>query len=172
MRTVFYYKRNWKSVVARSRIWGSDLQCEEEGMIHPQATRKKVHMSNNDILPGFDEDTCDSLSIELENVEGVAYSLVLKPIGQIDTYSSLFFQRSSKKAIDAGFINLIFLLNGVDYVSSMGVGAFVQLQKVAREKGGDIALVDVHPKVMEIFKLMCLEKFSAALIPWTKPLPQ
>ncbi|MGA2479582.1 MAG: STAS domain-containing protein [Spirochaetia bacterium] len=116
-------------------------------------------MSNTDILPGFDEDTCDSLTIELERVEGAAHSLVLKPRGQIDTYSSLFFQRSTRKAIDAGFIDLIFLIGSVDYVSSMGVGAFVQLQKAAREKGGDIALVDVHPKVMEILKLMCLEKF-------------
>jgi uncharacterized protein YbaR (Trm112 family) len=40
----------------------------------------------------------------------------------------------------------------------MGVGALLQLQNTVREKGGDIALVDVPPKIMEIFKLMCLEK--------------
>ena len=111
------------------------------------------------MLPDIDQNACDSLVIEFEKIEGVANSLAMKLRGQIDTYSSLFFQRSGKKAIDAGFTNLIFLLKGVDYVSSMGVGAFMQLQKAARERGGDIAMVEVHPKVREIFELMCLEKF-------------
>jgi phage FluMu protein Com len=39
----------------------------------------------------------------------------------------------------------------------MGVGAFMQLQKAAKEKGGDIAMVNMQPKVTEIFELMCLE---------------
>ena len=63
--------------------------------------------------------------------------------------------------IEAGFINVVFLMDGVDYVSSMGVGAFVQLQRTIREKGGEIALAEVHPKVMEILKIMCLNKFFA-----------
>ena len=109
-------------------------------------------MSNNDIIPGFDFDTCDFLSIELQKVEGMTNCLVLKPKGQIDTYSSHFLQKSAKKAINAGFINLIFLLDRVDYVSSKAIGAFVQTHRAATDVGGEIALVSVHPKVMEIFK--------------------
>jgi len=120
-------------------------------------------MGNNDVLPGFDEDTCDSLTVGLQKADEADNCLVLRPVGQIDTYSTRFFQRSVKKAIDAGFINLVFLLDGVDYVSSMGVGAFVQFQKTIKEKGGEIALAKVHPKVMEVFKLMCLDKFFACL---------
>jgi anti-anti-sigma factor len=116
-------------------------------------------MGNNEIVPGFDEYTCNSLVIELQKVEGGDNCLALKLKGQIDTYSSVYFQKNVKMAIDAGFINLAFLLNSVDYVSSTGVGALLQLQKAVREKGGDIAMVDIHPKVREIFKLMCLEKF-------------
>ncbi len=118
-------------------------------------------MSNNDILPGFDEDSSDFLTITLQKVEGVDNCLVLKPKGQIDLYSTQYFQRSARRVIDAGFVNLIFLLGGVDYVSSMGVGAFVQLQKATKEKGGALAIADAHPKVMEIFKLMCLDKMLA-----------
>ncbi len=114
---------------------------------------------NNDILPGFDDDPSDSLSIELQNVEGVEKCLALRMRGQIDTYSSLFFQRSAKKAIDAGFIHLLLVLDGVEYVSSMGVGALIQVQKAVRDKGGDVSLVDVHPKIMEILRLLCLEKY-------------
>jgi|SRR5208283_911312 len=114
---------------------------------------------NNDILPGFDDEHSDSLSIELIKVGGIDSCLAFSLSGQIDAYSSLFFQRMVKKAIDAGFTHLRFLLSSVDYVSSMGVGALVQLQQTLKGKGGDIAIVGVQPKVMEVFRLMCLEKF-------------
>ena len=118
-------------------------------------------MSNNDILPGFDEDTCDFLTITLQRVERVDDCLALKVEGQIDLYSTQYFQRCVRRVIDAGFVKLIFLLDGVDYVSSMGVGAFVQLQKATKEKGGSLAVAAAHPKVMEILKLMCLDKLLA-----------
>lgn len=93
-------------------------------------------MSNNDIHPGFDEETCDFLTISLRKVEGVDDTVVLRLKGQVDTYSSNFFQRSAKKLIDAGFVRLILILDSVDYVSSKAVGAFVQIKKAATDKGG------------------------------------
>jgi anti-anti-sigma factor len=114
---------------------------------------------NNDVLPGFDDETCDSLAIELQKVQGVDQCVALRMRGQIDTYSSLYFQRSAKKAIDAGFNQLLLVLSEVGYVSSMGVGALIQVQKAAMEKGGEVSLVDLHPKIMEILKLLCLEKY-------------
>jgi anti-anti-sigma factor len=116
-------------------------------------------MSNNDILPGFDKDACDYLTIELQRMKEVESCLALKLKGQLDTYSSPFFLRSVKKGIDAGFINLIFLLNEVDYVSSKAIGAFMQIKKAAMDKGGEIVMVDIHPKVLEIFKNLSLEAF-------------
>jgi anti-anti-sigma factor len=135
-----------------------DLKCWENGLSTP-ANRAKADMGNNDILPGFDEDASEFLTIQLQRVGGVDNCLVLKPIGQIDTYSTHFFQRSVRRAIDAGFVNLVFLLSAVNYVSSVGIGAFVQFQKAAKEKGGRIAIAEIHPKVMEIFRLTCLDKF-------------
>jgi hypothetical protein len=94
-----------------------------------EMTQKKADINNNDILPGFDEACCDYLKVGLQKVDGVDSCLALKLKGQIDAYSSRFFQRSVKKAIEAGFIHLIFILDGVDYVSSAGVGTFLKLQK-------------------------------------------
>ncbi|MGA2479581.1 MAG: anti-sigma factor antagonist [Spirochaetia bacterium] len=116
-------------------------------------------MCNNDILPGFDEHSCDSLVFELQKVEGVGNCLALNLKGQIDTYSAPFFQRGTQKAIDAGFIHLILALEGVDYLSSKAVGALIQMRKTARDKGGDIVMAAVNPKVMEIFQLLNLAKF-------------
>jgi anti-sigma B factor antagonist len=123
--------------------------------------QEKTNPGNNDILPGFDDDACDSLTIGLKKADSVDNCLVVRPRGQLDSYSTHFFQRSLKRLIEAGFVNLVLQLDGVDYVSSMGVGAFVQLQRIVKEKGGEIALADVHPKVMVIFRLMCLDKLFA-----------
>lgn len=125
-------------------------------------------MDNNDVVPGFDEDTCDSLAIELQRVQEVSKGLVLKLRGQIDTYSAPFFQKSLKKAIDAGFVHLILLLYGVDYLSSKAVGTLIQVRQAALDRKGGVLLVDVHPKVLEIFQLLNLTKF----FPYTDSLDQ
>ena len=116
-------------------------------------------MSNNNVLPRFDDDTCNSLVIELLRVDDCDTCLTLHMKGQIDTYSSPFFQKSVQKAIDAGFVNLFLVLSGVEYLSSKAVGALVQIQKAARDHGGDIVLLDVHPKIMEVLRLLSLEKY-------------
>ncbi len=121
--------------------------------------RNDAKMSNDEIVPGFDEACCDYLKVELQRVDGVDSCLALKLKGQIDAYSSRFFQRSVKRAIEAGFIHLIFILEGVDEISSSGVGIFLKLQKDAKGQGGNISIVDIHPKVREIFTLMCLGSF-------------
>ena len=114
---------------------------------------------NNEILPGFDDDVNEYLAIELLRMEGVDNGLAFRLRGQIDTYSSLSFQRRGQKAIDAGYARLSFHFDAVEYVSSMGIAALLQLQKAAREKGGDVVLVNLPPKISELFKLMCLEKY-------------
>jgi anti-anti-sigma factor len=78
--------------------------------------------------------------------------------GQIDTYSA-FFQSSAEKLIDVGFLHLILVLNGVDYVPSEVTGAFVQIKKATTDKRGEIAIVNVHPKVTRVLKNLSLDKF-------------
>ncbi len=116
-------------------------------------------MNKNDAFPGFDQDTCDFLTIDLQKMKEVDSCMALKLRGQIDTYSAPFFQRSVTKVINAGFIRLILVLDGVEYMSSKAVGAFVQIKKAATDRGGALAMVDIHPKVMEVLKNLSLEKF-------------
>ena len=127
---------------------------------------------NNDILAGFDDDTNDFLAIELRQKQGVDDCLTFKLVGQIDTYSSLFFQRRARKAIDAGFSNLIFLFGGVEYVSSMGVAALLQLQKAAREKGGISCLSTSRQESVRSSGSCAWKNSSGARNPRRKPSPR
>ena len=115
--------------------------------------------TNNSIVPGFDNDRDDSLSITLKKAEGVNRGIFIYLNGYVDTYNSNFFQKQITKLIEAGFINLIFNCTALNYVSSTGIGSFTVFLKVIRPKGGDIVLLEIQPKVYEVFQLLGFSQF-------------
>lgn len=116
-------------------------------------------MSNNDIVPGFDEEKDDSLRIKLEQADGIEGSLVLYLSGYIDTYNSNFFQKRINKAVESGFTKLIFNCGGLNYVSSTGIGSFTAFLKAVKPRGGDIVLLEIQPRVYEVFQLLGFSQF-------------
>lgn len=116
-------------------------------------------MSNNEIVAGFDEEKDDSLKITLEKVSSAEGCLVLYLNGYIDTYNSNFFQKRVNRAIEAGFPRLIFHCSGLNYVSSTGIGSFTAFLKAVKPKGGDLVLLEIQPKVYEVFQLLGFSQF-------------
>lgn len=116
-------------------------------------------MNNNDIVPGFDDEKDDSLKIRLQKVDSADGCLVLFLTGYIDTYNSNFFQKRVAKAIDAGFIRLIFHCGGLNYVSSTGIGSFTAFLKSVKQRSGDLVLLEIQPKVYEVFQLLGFSQF-------------
>ncbi|MGL4986360.1 MAG: STAS domain-containing protein [Treponemataceae bacterium] len=115
--------------------------------------------TNDDIVPGFSEETDDSLRITLERVSDNAATLVLVLNGYVDTYNSNFFQKRVTKAVEGGFKNLIFNCSALSYVSSTGIGSFTSFLKLVKQNGGDIVLLDIQPKVYEVFQLLGFSQF-------------
>jgi anti-anti-sigma factor len=116
-------------------------------------------MANNDIVPGFDEEKDDSLKIRLQKVDQVEGCLILYLTGYIDTYNSNFFQKRVTKAIEANYIRLIFNCGGLNYVSSTGIGSFTAFLKAVKPRGGDLVLLEIQPKVYEVFQLLGFSQF-------------
>jgi anti-anti-sigma factor len=116
-------------------------------------------MSNNEIVPGFDDEKDDSLKIKLQKVTEVEGCLVLYLTGYIDTYNSTYFQKRVQKAIEAGFIRLVFQCGGLNYVSSTGIGSFTAFLKSVKPRGGDLVLLEIQPKVYEVFQLLGFSQF-------------
>ncbi|MEI8095254.1 MAG: STAS domain-containing protein [Spirochaetales bacterium] len=115
--------------------------------------------SNNEIVSGFDDEKDDSLKIRLQRVDEVENCLVLYLTGYIDTYNSNFFQKRVSKAIDGGFTRIIFQCSGLNYVSSTGIGSFTAFLKQVKPKGGDVVLLEIQPKVYEVFQLLGFSQF-------------
>jgi anti-anti-sigma factor len=116
-------------------------------------------MTNNEIVPGFDDEKDESLKIQLQKVDGVEGCLILYLNGYIDTYNSNYFQKRVAKAIEKGFIKLIFQCNGLNYVSSTGIGSFTAFLKSVKPRGGDLVLLEIQPKVYEVFQLLGFSQF-------------
>jgi anti-anti-sigma factor len=116
-------------------------------------------MTNNDIVPGFDEEKDDSLKIRLQKVDSVEGCLVLYLTGYIDTYNSNFFQKRVTKAIEGNYVRLIFNCSGLNYVSSTGIGSFTAFLKAVKPRGGDLVLMEIQPKVYEVFQLLGFSQF-------------
>ena len=116
-------------------------------------------MMNNDIVPGFDDEKDDSLKIRLQKIDEVAGCLVLYLTGYIDTYNSNYFQKRVSKTVESGFTRLIFHCAGLNYVSSTGIGSFTSFLKAVKPRGGDLVLLEIQPKVYEVFQLLGFSQF-------------
>ena len=116
-------------------------------------------MSNNNIVPGFNDEKDDSLKINLEKVPEVENCLTIYLLGYIDTYNSSFFQKRIARVVEAGYVNLIFNCASLNYVSSTGIGSFTAFLKMVKPKGGDVVLLEIQPKVYEVFQLLGFSQF-------------
>ncbi|MFP3091486.1 STAS domain-containing protein [Treponema sp. TIM-1] len=116
-------------------------------------------MTNNEIVHGFDDEKDESLKINLQKVDGIEGCLILSLVGYIDTYNSHYFQKRIARAVDSGFIKLIFHCGGLNYVSSTGIGSFTSFLKSVKPRGGDLVLVEIQSKVYEVFQLLGFSQF-------------
>lgn len=114
---------------------------------------------NNNLIPGFNDEKDDSLKINLEKVDSIENCVILYLNGYIDTYNSSFFQKRVSAVVDAGYTNLIFNCAALNYVSSTGIGSFTAFLMLVKPKGGDVVLLEIQPKVYEVFQLLGFSQF-------------
>jgi len=116
-------------------------------------------MANDDLIDGFDDEKDESLKLRLEEVKEVEEGLIVHLTGYIDTYNSSYFQKRIQKVIEAGYNRLIFQCEGLNYVSSTGVGSFTSFLKALKARSGDLVLLAIQPKVYEVFQLLGFAQF-------------
>ena len=116
-------------------------------------------MNNNDLVSGFNDEKDDSLKISLEKVDAVDNAILVILNGYIDTYNSVYFQKQVNKIVGNGFVNIVFNCSHLNYVSSTGIGSFTAFLKLVKPKNGDIVLLNIQPKVYEVFQLLGFSHF-------------
>lgn len=84
---------------------------------------------------------------------------VLRAAGVLDAESAPIVESAVRDLYRSGIFNIIVDLGEVDFISSAGWGVFTGDLKEARQKGGDIQLVNLQPDVLDIFLLLELDRF-------------
>ena len=79
---------------------------------------------------------------------------VLSLDGYLDAHTAPHFERAIQEEIDAGRIRLIVDGEQLKYISSAGLGVFMSFVEEIREKGGDIKICSLVPKVRQIFDIL------------------
>ena len=78
--------------------------------------------TNNDLIPGFDEITEETLKITLRRIPNVDKGCLISLTGFIDVYNSTFFQKQITRVINSDFYNLIFECSNLSSITSTGFG--------------------------------------------------
>ncbi|MGD9897522.1 MAG: STAS domain-containing protein [Calditrichaceae bacterium] len=79
---------------------------------------------------------------------------VLHLAGFLDAHTAPKFEDALDRLLKEERVNIIVNLHKLDYISSAGLGVFMGFIEEIREKGGDIKLSNLSPKVYKVFDLL------------------
>lgn len=85
-------------------------------------------------------------------VEGDVVILGLE--GYLDAHTAPEFERAIQVEIDAARYRLLIDGANLKYISSAGLGVFMSFVEELRERGGDIKICGLVPKVQQIFDIL------------------
>ena len=78
--------------------------------------------------------------------------------GQLDAHTFLTLQKELETTLNANDPRLVLDCDGLDYISSAGLGVLKKMVREFRGKGGDIRLARVSDKIDNVMKLLGFSK--------------
>ncbi|MBR3732239.1 MAG: STAS domain-containing protein [Spirochaetales bacterium] len=79
--------------------------------------------------------------------------------GFLDSYNSPDFAKSVNDYTDKGLYRIAFDCTNLNFISAEGLAVFTDIVKFLRQKGGDLLLINVVPKVRELFDMLGFTRF-------------
>ena len=83
---------------------------------------------------------------------------LVKLAGSLDMYSFPRLESQLSAMLEQGQIRIVLDCQSLDYIGSAGLGALIGFAKQAREKGGDIKLLNVPERIYKIIELLGFTK--------------
>ncbi len=74
--------------------------------------------------------------------------------GYLDAHTAPDLENAISRIINKGHSNILVSFKELDYISSAGLGVFMAFIEDVRDKGGDIKLCNMKPKVFSVFDLL------------------
>ncbi len=85
-------------------------------------------------------------------------TLEVKPVGEVDIYTSPELKNKIYELIEEKNINI--LINGeeLDYIDSTGLGVLMGIYKKLQEKSLNIRIINLKPNIYKLFDITGLNK--------------
>lgn len=96
-----------------------------------------------------------SLEIKYVNLEN---ALEIKPIGEVDIYTSPELKNKIYELIEQKNQDLIINGEQLDYIDSTGLGVIMGIYKKLQEKSLNIKVVNLKPNIYKLFDITGLNK--------------
>jgi len=78
--------------------------------------------------------------------------------GQLDGSTIQQFEQTLDRAVSAGEGNLVVDFDGLEYISSAGIGVLLGVREAAHQKGGEIRIVNMPAHIRRIFDVLGFSK--------------
>ena len=91
------------------------------------------------------------------NIEDKGKARVVKLEGKLDVNLSVSIESELDALIESGSINLILEISKVEYLSSSGIGVFINMMRKIKDKNGRLVLASVPDVIKKILKTVDLE---------------
>ncbi len=79
---------------------------------------------------------------------------VVSPEGSLDTNTYPILEEKVDLLLDTSPDMIIFDLEKLDYISSMGVRVIAKAKKSLKESGGKVLLLNLQPQIRKVFKII------------------
>jgi anti-sigma B factor antagonist len=119
--------------------------------------RREARVSNEDIVPGFDEEEDNALKIRLQRIDERCIVFYLD--GRIDFYNYVTTEKKFTMAIERGFARIIVEARGLNYMSSSGIGILVSIMNSLRPRNGNLVFMHLQPTVSQVVDLLGYKKW-------------
>jgi anti-sigma B factor antagonist len=77
--------------------------------------------------------------------------VIIEPRGRLTVETEAFFTDTIHRLVDAGRTRLVLNMEGVPFIDCRGLGAVADAYTAARDRGGDLKLVNLSPRSRRMF---------------------
>nr|WP_312576647.1 STAS domain-containing protein [Sedimentibacter sp.] len=98
-----------------------------------------------------------SLDIKYSKTSDNNY-LEIKPIGEVDIYTSPEFKNKVIEIIETKNINILINADELEYIDSTGLGVLMSILKKVKENNLDIKIINLKPNIYKLFDITGLNK--------------
>lgn len=82
--------------------------------------------------------------------------MTVLPSGSIDSDTSPLLDKEVERLLNEPIHTLVLDMDGVNFISSAGIGTLAKAKKLLNKQGGALAMINLQPQVKKVFEIIRL----------------